>query len=448
MRSTATAAPPGAILYVDHARHLTPLTLCYHATASRHLTSGRTDVVPPSTAVEVDSAYCPRCLTFCDTASASLGVCQKDLDVDGGSRGGVSCKDCPVCFSPVSISIDAKNNDSKDEQHTQLVCHYLCGYCQWSSQECGVTSNADKLLEYATPSDAEIDIATEKDAEKQRQIIIAQLSRELEMCLQQKISERNNPCNELFRSITNTCVQREQEEERRSRMRMGAGTTSKGRVNSLGVSGGWSLESLEQSLLEKKKELDSPWIASEPAHTTSPEVEDDKTNAVPKEQHQHILPTSKQSSAQMVITTTTPRFRSDLLPLPVPFRARVSRRCLAELAVGKTGILIKPKLNPLEGDSSLRAGHGQWWKKVGFIIFIKKEIVRSFFIDCMQISHSSFSLPCKSKGLKCCACRTTSATLPTCVRHNPPTLRCIAESKKSYFKHDPISSIWSFLPNQ
>jgi len=41
----------------------------------------------------------------------------------------------------------------------------------------------------------------------------------------------------------------------------------------------------------------------------------------------------------------------------------VSRRCRAELAAGRTGILIKPKLNPLEGDTSLRAGHGQWWKK-------------------------------------------------------------------------------------
>jgi hypothetical protein len=52
-----------------------------------------------------------------------------------------------------------------------------------------------------------------------------------------------------------------------------------------------------------------------------------------------------------------------LYPLSVPLRPRKSRRCRAELAAGRTGILIKPKLNPLEGDSSLRSGHGQWWKK-------------------------------------------------------------------------------------
>jgi hypothetical protein len=76
-----------------------------------------------------------------------------------------------------------------------------------------------------------------------------------------------------------------------------------------------------------------------------------------------VIPTAQQVAAQMAVTTATPRLRSDLLPLPVPFHARVSRRCLAEQAAGKTGILVKPKLNPLEGDSSLRAGHGQWYKK-------------------------------------------------------------------------------------
>jgi hypothetical protein len=61
---------------------------------------------------------------------------------------------------------------------------------------------------------------------------------------------------------------------------------------------------------------------------------------------------------------THPATRQDLLPLSIPLRVRTSRRCRAELAEGRPGILVKPKLNPLEGDSSLRTGHGQWWKKV------------------------------------------------------------------------------------
>jgi hypothetical protein len=55
--------------------------------------------------------------------------------------------------------------------------------------------------------------------------------------------------------------------------------------------------------------------------------------------------------------------RKDLLPIPIKLRPRKSRRCRAELREGRAGILLKPRLNPLEGDSSLRSGHGQWWKK-------------------------------------------------------------------------------------
>jgi hypothetical protein len=51
--------------------------------------------------------------------------------------------------------------------------------------------------------------------------------------------------------------------------------------------------------------------------------------------------------------STPPRSKQDLLPLPIPLRVRTSRRCRAELAEGRPGILLKPKLNPLEGDTSL-----------------------------------------------------------------------------------------------
>jgi len=52
-----------------------------------------------------------------------------------------------------------------------------------------------------------------------------------------------------------------------------------------------------------------------------------------------------------------------LLPTPIKLRTRAVRRDYKELSIGRPGIVIKPKVNPLEGDSSLRYGHGQWWKK-------------------------------------------------------------------------------------
>lgn len=239
------------------------------------------------------------------------------------------------------------------------MCHYLCGHCQWTSQECGVTSNGDKLLDYSTSDD--MDASAEKEAEKQRGIAIVEISSELEICLQQRMQEKNKVGDALMNSITKMWAEREQEEQRRKRMMI------RSTMPNSGIDSGrqsWSLETLEQSLSEKKKELDSPYThgkeGSDPAAVESNETK----NAGKK------IPTPQQMAAQMTLTTTTPQYRSDLFPLPVPYRTRVSRRCRAELAEGRTGILIKPKLNPLEGDSSLRAGHGQWWKKDSSAVYV------------------------------------------------------------------------------
>ena len=333
--------PQGFVLYTDHANHLTPLTLAYHATASRHLTSGRSDVIPPSTTVEVDAAYCPQCLAY-EAASATSGICHKEY---GG------CKSCPICFSPLSISINETTTSDPESYNSRLICHYVCGYCQWSSRECAVTSNADKLLEFATTSDGN----AEQEREKQRGLAIAEISKNLHLCLQQRISERNNDGDALFDSITNMWIQREEEEKQRIRMKIGISTSIKGDSNNRGSN--WSLEILEQSLLQKKMLLNSTSTVCK--MESVPDTEATRINDTKANQ----LPSPQQTAAQMTITTTSPQSRFDLLPLPVHYRSRVSRRCRAELAAGRTGILMKPKQNPLDGDTSLRSGHGQWWMK-------------------------------------------------------------------------------------
>lgn len=70
-----TIMKEGFVLYVDHARHPAPLSLCYHATGARRLSSA-VDRYPPATLTEVDSAYCPQCLSYHDASSAArLGTC-------------------------------------------------------------------------------------------------------------------------------------------------------------------------------------------------------------------------------------------------------------------------------------------------------------------------------------------------------------------------------------
>lgn len=132
----------------------------------------------------------------------------------------------------------------------------------------------------------------------------------------------------------------------------------------------WSLEALEESLLSKqtleKEQYDNENKVS---------VLDDSPLMLDKSL-QDVACTSllMQNMATAVVSSTTA-----LIPLKIPLRSRTSIRCRAELEQGRPGILVKPKLNPLEGDSSLRSGHGQWWKKDSSALYVipKVRVVRS-----------------------------------------------------------------------
>jgi hypothetical protein len=118
------------------------------------------------------------------------------------------------------------------------------------------------------------------------------------------------------------------------------------------IDGPWSVQSLEESIQTRQEKKPATVVGNQPLVFIDTEQALDESLAACATPTTLLL----QSSA-------TTGSRSQLLPLPMPLRPRLSRRCRAELKEGRPGILVKPKLNPLEGDSSLRSGHGQWWKK-------------------------------------------------------------------------------------
>lgn len=118
----------------------------------------------------------------------------------------------------------------------------------------------------------------------------------------------------------------------------------------------WSVEALESAIQTKKESLNSNAVlGGQQLQRISLESEQTLDTA--------MKGVSIESIALQALNAAPTRSMADLLPLSVPLRSRKSTRCRADLAEGKPGILLKPKLNPLEGDSSLRTGHGQWWKK-------------------------------------------------------------------------------------
>jgi hypothetical protein len=80
------------------------------------------------------------------------------------------------------------------------------------------------------------------------------------------------------------------------------------------------------------------------------------------------LTSTAHSRVQQGVLLQTPAsstYPSILFPLPISMLPKITKRCTMELSKGKPGILIKSKINPLDGDTtSSRTGHGQWWKNV------------------------------------------------------------------------------------
>ncbi|GAX21244.1 hypothetical protein FisN_1Lh072 [Fistulifera solaris] len=276
-----TSLKKAYVLYVDHQGHPAPLTECFHATASRRLSS-TLQRFPPSSVTSIDSAYCPNCLTSQDPVQ----YCNR-------------CQRCPVCVHAM-LQIMVRDNH----------CVYECATCQWRSAiSVPVVENASKV---------EIARAAE------------------DLCLQAKEARQVADHKDLF-------------SERKIRREIHS-------LRSFEREKDWSLEILEATLETKRKQKSSfPEESSKVESSLSIQRLD-----LEDEEDTRFEGTIGAWQWQALVRGV---HRNDLLPLPVPLRARRSRRCRAELASGRPGILVKPKVNPLEGDSSLRTGHGQWWRK-------------------------------------------------------------------------------------
>jgi len=388
--ATTASSSSFRVLYVDHAGHPSPLSECYHATASRRLASscgGAAARFPASAAEEVDSAYCPHCLSSHDPHSgARLRFCPKP-----------TCRRCPVCQSVAVISTGTAttapstatttttdDDDANLKKSDDVRCYYRCGTCTWNSFECDLYSKIMATEEGGDDND------DERRQQQQGPVVDRlQLARAAEDLLQELNRRKSEPSLAIERHLKGVT----EEWKKKNRRQHRSGTTSGvvgggGRRGSrdIAASGavataavddplrGWSVEALESSLREKKKEFSKVGTTTDDAQLPdgveirrpSLDVGDDVgdgTTPPPLDESLYGIP-KYSFRLQGLNTPALPAKRSDLLPLPVPLQVRTSRRCRAELAEGRPGILLKPKMNPLEGDSSQRKGHGQWWKKV------------------------------------------------------------------------------------
>lgn len=368
-----------------------PLSLAYHPPSSRHLSTLLPSPVPGelSTITEIDSAYCPQCFTSWDANAAfntAKGCCVSVVD----NEMRVGCMNCPLCESIIVVTVqnvnlykqklDAVINDCKgggDEGDCTHVCFYKCGYCQWNS--------IDELEIYSKLNINDGSINNINDETE----ITKQAAQRIQLKITAMIEERTNSIKPLFNNLVNTWNEKLKSEDMEKRKmellvsRSGGSRTgtknasssisiantcsilnSKDSINSMKE--GNSVQKLDQFILNEKKDhmtkqvydsilKDVDYISNNKFTFIDLSKEDQQTN---NPQYEHLL-------RQLTISSSNRANQKTLLPVPVKLRTRAVMRDCRELASGKPGILVKPKVNPLEGDSSLRYGQGQWWKKVG-----------------------------------------------------------------------------------
>ncbi|MGK3737186.1 MAG: dynactin-4 [Bacillariaceae sp.] len=332
------------VLYVDHQGHPAPLSLCYHATASRKLTSSVDRPPFPSSITEVDSAYCPQCLSFHDANTASnLGFCPK-----------ATCRLCPLCRSVSSITVK------------ESICFYQCGRCDWNSKICDIQTSL-------VTSNTENGNVSLEEVEKASIELLSQYKSRLE--------ERNRSTDDHFNSMQKTLTEiaKEHVKGRRSnssgRFFSKAPVTKRNENDDLKV---WSVQALEESQRTREENFISS-INNPVGGISLERISLEARGEDEEEEDEQPLfhPSFQGLSTEIILSQRNggnlPGSMETLLPHPIPLRPRKSRRCRAEIAESRPGILVKPKLNPLEGDSSLRTGHGQWWKKVCVMLLLQTD---------------------------------------------------------------------------
>ena len=383
MTTTTTTTNPSSsdsfVLYYDHAGHLAPLSQCFHATASRCLSS-LSGKHPPTTTTLVDSAYCPQCLLFHDAATAaSYPFC-------------TTCHKCPLCQSVASVAMEHANASTDANTNTTVL--FKCGYCSWTSKECQLTVRMDDILTGHDNATGELNDKNQTNKtllKAQEELILLLKSRKTEL-----ESESTHHYNTMLNALEKMALEKEKSKAKTT------ATNTYSSEHKRQLYGPWSLQSLEATIQKTRHDMvarKQTIIGGQPltlVQSTMEQTMDESLSTI--------------TTTTLLLQATASTDISGLLPLPMPLRPRLSRKCRAEIRNERPGILVKPKLNPLEGDSSLKTGHGQWWKKDASAIHVIPKVAIVKTIQGMNATTGNT------------AATTTTTTTTILVKVTNPTL--------------------------
>ena len=299
--------------------------------------------------------------------------CSAVLTLSVLDRGCVGVGVVPVSVAAIGVDDDDDDDDddaNKSSSSFTHLCVYKCGYCHWDSTECGIYQLFD--------NDNDNENNDEDGAEKMK-VATIELQKKLTAKLEMK--EQTLLFQKLLSSWGTKTDNLEKMKRRVTLLSKGSGSGSGNRIrsniaNDLDVTeekkrsdnGSWSVESLEDAMKQRREKM-AKQVTQSISIQGGGGVQVNNQSVLTVGDHVTVDDDSDrilcngplQQSRQQIVSTTAQH--QQLLPIPLCLRARAVKRCLKELEAGRPGILVKPKVNPLDGDTSLRYGHGQWWKK-------------------------------------------------------------------------------------
>jgi hypothetical protein len=344
-RSSGTHSPPAAcgcsVLYEDYAGYFAPLFELYFSLDLKALVSSH----PLSMQIEAETFFCPHlCSFFCYEAEAhsSAGRCPR-------------CYCCPVCGSVLAVR--PINWEDGDSAHCMA-----CTYCSWTSELLGlVDADVEAISMLAATEEAEDQLSKQfAEVLKRLRCQAVAASREASLSRTPVGAERgslarlnDDGVGAIGDHMAAACESYGEDGKAKAPSRLWASLESRLRQSKQEVAaakGSPSFVSLAQeSALSPADDLE----ATIDVHKIM------KTEAVAAGS---VLASLDQRLAQPLSLQREMDFRM-LRPQRLRLRSRCAKRCRADVEAGRAGILMKPKVNPEEGDSSHSGRQGQWFKK-------------------------------------------------------------------------------------
>ena len=272
--------------------------------------------ITKATIEEIESYYCPQCLENFPSSEAMQfrGRCPRGECF--------TCAECGSAAPPISASSLASSS-----------CYFRCNFCRWNSLSTKISSETDgKLVALALSKEQTTEVEHVRTLNQRLQSSLHHQEKQAE--LHKRLSGRSTASvrSDILLSL--------------AKLEYGTGLQKNGK---------WRPQDMDRVLALREAKQERRRTGQEEVEEVEEVVVEEKEE---KEEKKKEEQKEKKNSSNTV--------KNSPLPLRCKLRTKRSLRCRKTFDQGHPGILLKSHINPLTGDSSMRAHMGKWYKKSSF----------------------------------------------------------------------------------